>query len=596
MGSPPMSASRQGYLERLDGLKQQYDRQLRRLRWLALVRVFTFLAAASCGYMAFTRHGAFAIGCLLLLALFAWMVGRYEDWKYTLRKLRELRRLNETEIRALELEFSDLPDGGRFRDASHAFSEDLEIFGPGSFFQYMNRCGLEPGESQLAAWLTDNEPGDVPAKQEAIRELAPQAGWRQDFYATGKLSGPEIRLEPILDWLEGYRHFTPSYFRFVPYAFALLSVLILAGYFSGMVTGWVLGGIFLSGLGICGLYLGRVGRLAADVARVQSVFEPCSRLVAKIEAHEFKAGLLQELKQGLAAEGTPVSARLREFSRYLAALDNRNNLLVALFGNGFLLWDLMQSRNIENWIAENGRDVRSWFECISAMDAWCSLGNFAFNHPGYAYPRLATGQGVIRAQALAHPLLQAAGRVANDFAIDWGNFHVITGANMAGKSTFLRTLSLAMVMANCGLPVCAAEFTYSPLPLVSSMRTSDSLARSESYFFAELKRLQFLVATLEERPCFVVLDEILKGTNSTDKARGSRLFLQRLVRSGATGVIATHDLSLCEVADTEPRVANWHFDAEVRGGELYFDYRLKPGICTGMNASFLLRKMGIVDE
>jgi DNA mismatch repair ATPase MutS len=175
-------------------------------------------------------------------------------------------------------------------------------------------------------------------------------------------------------------------------------------------------------------------------------------------------------------------------------------------------------------------------------------------------------------------------------------FYVITGANMAGKSTFLRTLALGMVMARAGLPTCASKMQYSPIPLITSMRSVDSLARSESYFFAELKRLKVLVESLNARPHFVILDEILKGTNSSDKARGSRLLLERLVQSGATGLIATHDLSLCEAANTLDAVRNFYFDAEIREGELYFDYRLRPGVCSNMNASFLLKKMGIVRE
>ena len=278
-------------------------------------------------------------------------------------------------------------------------------------------------------------------------------------------------------------------------------------------------------------------------------------------------------------------------------LEHRNNLLIGLLGNGVLLWDLWAAKRTEAWITSHGVSVRQWFEVIAEMDAACSLGNFAFNHPSFTYPEiLNSGETILEVTDLAHPLLREEDRVPNDFSIGKGMFYIITGANMAGKSTFLRSLTLSMVMARCGLPVCATSMRYRPLPLITSMRTEDSLARNESYFFAELKRLKQLVDALEGGPHFVLLDEILKGTNSKDKARGSRLLLERLVNSGATGLIATHDLSLCQAAEVLEQVQNFYFDAEIRKGELYFDYTLRPGVCSNMNASFLLRKMGIIKE
>ncbi len=609
-----MTAPREAYAARLVTLGEEREVISRRLRLTALFRVLLFLGAGGALYLAAASHGSYAIISLVLLVIFGWLVGRYEDLKYRKQKLDELIRLNETEIRVLDLDFEHLPEGARFRDPGHAYSEDLELFGPGSFFQYANRCGLEPGAERLAAWLTANDAGSVRGKQEAIRELMPQVEWRQEFYAVARISDKGATVHSALAWLEGYRPFTRPAYRYAPYLFGLVSLGLLGAFLAGWVTPWAVGGVFLSGLVIAGYYAKRVGKLAADASQVQDVFEGYARLVAHVEDRDFSSEMLCGEQEKLRKDGKAVSVLLKRFSRHLAALDQRNNLLVALLGNGFLLWDLLQSRAVEAWITSHGRHVRQWFGSIAALDAWCSLGNFAFNHPDYAYPGLevtadndmepqepsgtenADHPIVVAASGLAHPLLPTANRVANDFEIWEGGFFVITGANMAGKSTFLRTLSLSLVMANCGLPVCATSFSYTPIPLISSMRTSDSLARSESYFFAELKRLQFLISTLEERACFVVLDEILKGTNSTDKAEGSRLFLKRLVRSGATGVIATHDLSLCQVAETEPRVANWHFDAEIRQGELYFDYRLKPGVCHSMNASFLLRKMGIVED
>ena len=210
------------------------------------------------------------------------------------------------------------------------------------------------------------------------------------------------------------------------------------------------------------------------------------------------------------------------------------------------------------------------------------------------YPKLIKNKQIVLAEYIGHPLLNTSKRVNNNFSIDNQQFFIITGANMAGKSTFLRTISLAVVMANMGLPVCAKSFQYSPVKLITSMRTSDSLADDESYFFSELKRLKFIVEEIKEENYFIVLDEILKGTNSTDKAIGSKKFVKKLVGSNSTGVIATHDLSLCEIENELTEVQNYYFDAEIIDDELHFDYKLKNGICKNMNASFLLKKMDIV--
>ena len=208
---------------------------------------------------------------------------------------------------------------------------------------------------------------------------------------------------------------------------------------------------------------------------------------------------------------------------------------------------------------------------------------------------MATHQSVIKAKDLGHPLLDKTKRITSDVAINDQEFFIVTGANMAGKSTFLRTISLHIVMANTGLPVCATSSTYAPVKLITSMRTSDSLTDDSSYFFSELTRLKFIVDEIDKEPHFIILDEILKGTNSTDKAIGSRKFVEKLVAGNATGIIATHDLSLCAISEELSDVKNYYFDAEIVNNELYFDYKLKPGICENMNASFLLKKMEIVD-
>jgi DNA mismatch repair ATPase MutS len=257
--------------------------------------------------------------------------------------------------------------------------------------------------------------------------------------------------------------------------------------------------------------------------------------------------------------------------------------------------DLKNALKIEQWIANYGLKSEEWFDAVAYFDAQNSLANFAFNHPTYAFPVLVKdSSAIVNATEIAHPLISSAKRIPSDCQINAQQFFIVTGANMAGKSTFLRTLSLSIVMANVGLPVCASRMEYKPTKLITSMRTSDSLTQESSYFFSELTRLKFIVEALKTDSYFIVLDEILKGTNSVDKAVGSQKFVEKLILLKATGIIATHDLSLCEIENDYTNIQNYYLDAEIVNDELYFDYKLKKGICKNRNASFLLKKMEIV--
>ncbi|MFT5779160.1 MAG: DNA mismatch repair ATPase MutS, partial [Crocinitomicaceae bacterium] len=304
--------------------------------------------------------------------------------------------------------------------------------------------------------------------------------------------------------------------------------------------------------------------------------------------------ILAKWQEKVTRDTIKASELLNEFSKLTTALDQRNNVFMSIPANGFFLRDFHLARKIERWIEANKAKAEDWFHIVAEFDALNSLGNYAYNHSTYTYPLLAESNEQVDAKNLGHPLLQAKGRIDNDYKIDVEQFFIITGANMAGKSTFLRTVALSIVMANSGLPVCAESYKYKPIKLITSMRTTDSLSENESYFFSELKRLKIIIDTIQTDDHFIILDEILKGTNSKDKAEGSQQFVQKLVKSKSTGIIATHDLSLCTLEDSLDEVRNYYFDAEIVNDELYFDYSLKKGICQNMNASFLLKKMEII--
>lgn len=560
----------------------------------SMVRLAVFCLAVLGIYLVFGNVKWIIALLLGAIVLFLFLVSRHSNLQYERDKILALIQINKVELDVLDYNFGQLPEGEGYKDPKHYFSQDIDLFGRGSFYQYINRTTLQQGSETLADLLTENSIDDIHEKQEAIRELGQIPEWRQEFSAVASLTKAETKTEMIVKWLEDHHPFVPRAMNYLPLLFSMASVGIVTCYFLGFLPESVLISWLVIGLGISGIFTKKITKLASDAAKVQSTFEQYNKLLTIIEETKFKADFLLEKKQRIIADGKKTSSILREFSKLLNNLDRNNNIFYLIFGNGLFLSGLATSYHIEQWIKIHGHAVKEWFRIIAFFDAQNSLGNFAFNHFDYTFPILSDGETILKATKAGHPLIRPEKCVLNDFQIGREQFLIITGANMAGKSTFLRTVSLQIVMANMGLPVCAQKTEYAPIKLITSMRTTDSLTDDESYFFSELKRLKFIVDEVQKDHYFIVLDEILKGTNSTDKAKGSRKFVERLVASKSTGIIATHDLSLCEVANELKQIENHYFDAEIIDDELHFDYKFKEGICQNMNASFLLKKMEIV--
>ncbi|NEV93967.1 DNA mismatch repair protein MutS [Psychroflexus sp. YR1-1] len=565
------------------------------LFWSSMLRLAVFLAIAFAVYF-FWSSTRIVIGSIILgIITFLILVTRHSKIQYKKAKLVALLQLNETELQVLKREFSDLPAGEEYKNPEHEFSQDIDIFGKHSFFQYLNRTALKEGEENLAAKLTSNSIDDITSKQEAIQELAQKVELRQNFTADAMLVDTETKASSIVTWITTYKTFVPKWMSWFPRVFSVISLVVITAYFFNLITGAQLLLWFVIGLGITGVYLKRVSELSSHVSQAQSTFQQYFKLLKLIEDAEFDSTLLKAFQSKIHSESAKASQILQKLSKHIDALDQRNNIFLGPVLNGFMLRDLTQSLKIEKWISAHADQVQSWFEVIAEVDAYNSLANFHFNHPHYVFPEIKANGSFTKTKGAVHPLIDPKDAVRNDFEIKDNQFFIITGANMAGKSTFLRTVSLQIVMSNVGLPVCATSCAYVPTKLITSMRTVDSLADEASYFFAELTRLKYIVDEIQTDKYFIVLDEILKGTNSTDKAIGSRKFVERLVKANAIGIIATHDLSLCEVADALPQVKNYYFDAEIIDDELHFDYTLKAGVCKNMNASFLLKKMDIVE-
>ena len=585
------------YKNRIDTHKESLYIIKKQLMTSSTLRLLVF--GLICAGIYFFRGNTKVLVAIILggIALFLFLVTRHGALRHKMDKLLALVQINETEVNVLNRDFHSLPEGNEFKNPIHFYSQDVDLFGVGSFYQYANRTVLPQGSQTFADLLLENSISNIKQKQEAIAELATMSDWRQDFSATGSLTNTETSTDSstIVKWLKAYQAFVPSVMKMFPLAFSIVSLVLFVVYFMDYVPESLLFLWLFIGLGITSVYIKKIKKLGSAASQMQSTFQQYNQLLQQIENTDFKSELLQSKKQEILSDNEKTSAVIKKFSNRLNSLDKNNNILYLFIANGFLLRTMTHVYHIEQWIEKHGSSVEKWFDAIAFFDAYSSLGNFAFNHPDYSYPILESEDFVLKSEGAGHPLLDPKKSVPNDFNIKNEQFFIITGANMAGKSTFLRTVSLHIVMANVGLPICAKRSWYSPIKLITSMRTTDSLTDDESYFFSELKRLKFIVDEIQSDRYFIVLDEILKGTNSTDKAKGSRKFVERLVASKSTGIIATHDLSLCEVSQELKEVENHYFDAEIIDNELHFDYKFKEGICQNMNASFLLKKMGIVE-
>lgn len=503
-------------------------------------------------------------------------------------------KLNQTELNVLEGNYSELPNGSEFLNPNHEFSYDIDLFGDRTFFQYFNRTSTDGGKVVLANLLQENSTENIITKQEAIKELAPDLEWRQHFLATSSNINNEYPSQEVINWLNSYKNYIPK--GLIPFlkVFPILSILIIILLSVNIIPVTFFVAWFAIGLFITGRYVGKTNEVYETANKAVDTINEYAGLLEIIEKKEFKATNNRLKKDAIKTESIPASTILKKLGAILNRLNSRNNLIVGILGNSLFLWELNAVSQLEKWINQHRNTVANWFDSIYYFDAQLSCANYSFNHSSYTYPTLTEEAVVIKAKAIGHPLISPLKRVNNDVTIQDNNFIIVTGANMAGKSTFLRTISLNLILANCGMPVCAQNFEYKPIQLITSMRTSDSLKDEESYFFSELKRLKFIVEKIKTATYFIILDEILKGTNSKDKEQGSKKFVQKLVSSGSTGIIATHDLALCTISDSYPQVVNHYFDAEIIDDELSFDYRMKNGVCQNMNASFLLKKMEIV--
>lgn len=586
------SEKSKSYFAELESLTQK-SRRFAWFRFAAFVLIFAPLFIFELKSWATLFSSFFAIVLLFfLIKKNIWL-----DEKK--RKLGALKKIADDELLALGHSFSHFYKGTEFLDTEHFFSYDLDLFGEGSLFQFVNRCSTVSGRKKLAAWMISPsiEKAEIEKRQAAIKELSLIPNWRMHFLANGNLfEETEALSSEIMHW---------SNLELPLKRASQIKWLIR------IVPGLTLAAIVPSLLGITDFYLvlailfqwGLMYFFRKRIAEYFGFFGRKSELLAKymnllefVEEHEFNAGHLVDLQKKV-KKPELASKIFKQLKSLVKELEYRQNIVVGIFLNSLFLWDIRCVYKLWNWHRINHKKLAEWLDVIAEIDALISLANYSNNHADFIFPEIHEGEFVFQTKELGHPLLKAEKRVSNSLDINgWSKVVIITGANMAGKSTYLRTVGVNLILARIGAPVCAEEMKFTPIDIYTNMRTTDSLLKDESYFFAELKRLKGVLERLRNgEHIFVILDEMLKGTNSVDKLNGSRELIRKLLELKSVSLIATHDLKLSEMEDEFPhQVFNKCFEIKIENDEMVFDYLLSDGATKTMNATFLMKKMGII--
>lgn len=568
------------------------DKQIRYLSWARVAVALVILFALYFGFQQSLYFLPAGLLTILFFVLVRIQLQREEKQKIT----QQLVTLQEAELLALEGDHSRFADGTIFNDPHHPYSYDLDLFGNGSVFQYLNRCATAIGEKQLSEELLHPlySREVVQQRQNAIREMASALDFRQQCWATGKvLTDQHFNLMDLYYWLQEpdlfYRKRTFELIRWIM-PFVTIGTLV-STYWIPQATAlfFLLMGVQLT---VTGFYSKPIAQLQQRLSTYRHILESYSRLFFLMKDQSWNSDWIKQHQQ----YASKAAEAVKQLSSRANALESRMNAFARLFGNGIFLYDFHAVVDLEKWKHRYATDLPSWLKSLAEWDALQSYATLHYNQPDFAFAELVP-ELTIEGEQVGHPLIHKNERIHNPVTLGKNSaVMLITGANMAGKSTYLRTIGVNYILAATGSPVCASKWS-SPLAILrSGMRTSDSLQEHQSYFFAELNRLQSIMLDLKAgKPMIILLDEILKGTNSTDKQAGSRELIKQFLFYPALVFLATHDVALGDLQDQYPgKVINTCFEGKIENDQLKFDYQLQAGVAKKANATFLMQKMGII--
>ena len=573
------------YKEKLETATQLYKQYHQQYNTIAFARLIDLLFAIVIGYKAINESSwLWGFLAAVMIVLFFLLIGKHKQIAVKRRIAKAKIAINEREIAFIEQGIYPADNGKDFEPAQHPYAYDLDVLGEKSLYHYLNRTHTYLGRKRLAEQLLYLEGTAILTHQEAIKALTPQLAWRQTFMAHAEQidDSPSFynRLQqwaatptpPMGNFMRVFTVISPIVFTFWAILGYIYDYEVLKSIAKLLLT---------INLSVFFFFIGKMSKEKLGFEHTYAMLYAFKECIAQVEAH-----FPEKNKQA--------STHIAQLSRLLDDLDNVSNILVSIPLNIFSFYHLHRYRALLQWKQTYGTHIAQWLETVAATEVLCSFANFAYNNPHFVYPTF-NHQYRISFEDVGHPLIAENERITNNITLDEAHFIILTGSNMSGKSTFLRTLGVNMLLAQVGLPVCAREATIHPLPLLVSMRLSDSLSDGKSYFFAEINRIEQIMTALKRERCMVLLDEILRGTNSEDKQYGTIKIIERLLSLKAIGIVATHDIEVCKTADRYPQqLQNKCFESYIHEGELSFDYKLREGICQNKNATFLMEKLGII--
>jgi hypothetical protein len=566
----------------------------------ATIRIFIFLIGLALLIYFANERNASAIFFVALptIILFSLIVKAHNKIRYKRDHAEFLTGINKNEVKRIHGDLATLDQGKEFLDDDHPYSSDLDVFGRNSLFQLINRTSTQPGRRMLASWFSKPAAKDeILSRQKAVKELADDVDWGQKFQASAMHSYDSRSDYSELDqWLQQPEKINANIFlKISSYLFPILIIGSITGIILGLWPHQLVWPLFIAN----GIILSRTLEYAQETSNKASKslqsLRSFSSLIFMAEKRKFQTHSLKELQETFIEGDINASTEIEKLAKIMHRFDSRSNA-VYFFIDLIFLYDIHLLNHAESWKTKNGQNVQKWIYNISKLEALTSMAASLHTHDNFTLPEINENNDLKILDA-GHPLIDPKERVNNDFEMHGlGSEIIITGSNMSGKSTFLRTLGINMIMAYAGGAVCCK---YANFPLVSvytSMRTHDNLEEHISSFYAELKRIKGLLDLFErsEIPVFYLLDEILKGTNSVDRHLGAKSLIVQLLKLNGMGLISTHDINLGTLSDKFTQIQNFSFNSKLNDDEIVFDYRIHEGVCKGFNASKLMEKMGII--
>lgn len=587
------------YQARLEDRRRASELDHKQFRRIGNARLAAGLAAVVVAFFVFGEVWISVWWLLLPLAVFGALVIVHARVVERMERSKRAIQYYERGVARLEDHWMGLGDSGeRFRDPAHVYAEDLDLFGKGSLFQLLSTARTRAGEDTLAGWLLAPASSDeVAARHLAVEELRPLLDLREDLAALGATVRSSLDPDATAAWGEAPEVRFPAGARYIAPVLVAGMVILFGLYMVGVFTRTPFLAALLLEMGYAFFLGSKTSRVTHAVDSPSLDLSLLAKLLQRLERETFRAPLLQQLHARLKAGSQQMaSAQIARLGRVVERLDWQENKVFAIIAM-VLLWTAQVAMAIERWRRVSGRHIREWIDAAGEFEALCSLAGYSYEHPADILPELTDAPGgCFEAEAIAHPLMPDTQSIRNNVKLGGDTrLWIVSGSNMSGKSTLLRTIGINAVLAWAGAPVRAERLKISPLTLGASIRTVDSLQDGRSRFYAEITRVREIVAlTKRPRPVLFLLDELLSGTNSHDRQAGASAIVKALIDRGAVGLITTHDLALAHIADALPgRAANVHFADTLENGQLHFDYRLQPGVVERSNALDLMRSVGL---